>query len=373
MKNNSFFSILVIGLMLFSLNIIAQTDDHRPSVAVLHIDAQGFTIDAAQMGNLTRIELSKLGNYEIIDRYDVQYLMEQNEINPDNCFGKICLLEAGKKLKVDKMFTGSVEVLSEKIVISFRLIDVGTEVEEKSQVLEFLNLRHQVQTMIGLTINKMFDNPVDENLMNKLTKQNDFESTVNIPTAEKLNLSGPRMGITFFSGDAATVFKEKESLGGYDGIPVMFQFGYQFEVKYLNSGNFQALFEFIPLITGLDQGKFIPSIAILNGLRSNRTGWEFAFGPTINVVKKADGYFDENNQWHLAHEFISEPGTENPVLESRLDSRGNFELSTGFAFALGKTFKSGKLNIPVNAFYVPGKDSQRFGISVGFNALAYRN
>jgi hypothetical protein len=155
----------------------------------------------------------------------------------------------------------------------------------------------------------------------------------------------------------------------------MFQFGYQFELKYLNEGNFQALFEFIPLITGLDQGKFIPSVAILNGLRSNTTGWEFAFGPTVNVVKTADMYQDDAGKWNLASEYIPDPDNPQPnpyPLEERLDSRGDFKLSTGFAFALGKTFKSGKLNIPVNGFYVPGKDTQRFGISVGFNALTYK-
>ncbi len=375
MKSKVLTTILAFAF-LWNAPIVAQTNGHQESVAVLHIDAQGFTLSPEQMGNLTRIELSKLEAFEVIDRYDIQYLLEQNNINPENCYGKICLIDVGKKLQADKMFTGSVEVLGEKIAVSFRLIDVGTGVVEKSQVLEFLNLRHQVQLMIGLTIQKMFDQAIDENLLNKLTKQFDYESSVNVPTQEVLNLSGPRMGVTVFSGDVAAVIREKEALGGYDAIPVMFQFGYQFELKYLNEGNFQALFEFIPVITGLDQGKFIPSIAVLNGLRSNKSGLEFAFGPTVNVVKKADGYFDENNVWHLESEYVTDPDNPQPnphPIESRLDSRGDFVLNTGFLFALGKTFKSGRLNIPVNAFFIPGKSGHRFGLSVGFNALTYRN
>ena len=52
----------------------------------------------------------------------------------------------------------------------------------------------------------------------------------------------------------------------------------------------------------------------------------------------------------------------------RLDSRGDYRLGSGFVLAVGKTFRSGKLNIPVNAFFIPGKRySHRFGISFGFN------
>lgn len=373
MKNKLIISLFIATLFLTG-SALSQTKNLRESLAVLHIDAPGFTLTPEQMGNLTRVELSKLNMFDVIDRYDIQYLLEQNNINPENCYGKMCLIEAGKKLNSDKMFTGSVEVLGEKIAITFRLLDVGTGQVEITQVMEFLNLRKQVQTMIGLTIQKMFDKKVDENLLNKLTKQFDYESAVNVPTASTLNLSGPRMGVTLFSGEVAEILKKEEAVGGYDVIPVMFQFGYQFEVKYLNEGNFQALFEFIPTITGLDQGKFIPSIALLNGLRSNKSGFEFAFGPTFNVIKEAEGYFDENNDWRLKEEFEPDPVNPEPnpfPIEKRLDSRGEYILNTGFVFAIGKTFKSGKLNIPVNGFFIPGKDGHRFGLSVGFNASSF--
>jgi len=146
-------------------------------------------------------------------------------------------------------------------------------------------------------------------------------------------------------------------------------------VKYLNQGDFQALFEFIPIITGLDQGRFIPSISVLNGMRSNRTGWEFAFGPVFYGLQRADGYYDDNNIWHLENEwFADNPDLTNPYqIESRLDSRGDIAFASGFIFASGKTFKSGRLNIPVNAFFIPNKDGHRFGMSMGFNANRFKN
>jgi hypothetical protein len=41
--------------------------------------------------------------------------------------------------------------------------------------------------------------------------------------------------------------------------------------------------------------------------------------------------------------------------------------TTGFLFAAGKTLKSGKLNLPVNLYLVPGKYGVRFGVSMGWN------
>ena len=51
------------------------------------------------MGNLVRMELDKLQKYEVVDRYDVAYLIEKNDLKIDNCFGKICLLEIGTSWK----------------------------------------------------------------------------------------------------------------------------------------------------------------------------------------------------------------------------------------------------------------------------------
>jgi hypothetical protein len=362
-------------LLLFLVSEIqAQDFNAKSTIAVLDIDSKGFTLDPAQMGNITRVELDKISVFQVMDRYDVEYLAQKNNLNVENCYGKLCLIDVGKALKTDKILAGSVEFYGESIVVTFRLIDIGTERVEKTQVMEFLNLRNQVQLMIGLTLKRMFDLPIDPDLESKLTRKFDYDNAINNPEVNQLNLSGPRMGVTFFSGEAADVYRASKKMGGFDAMPVMFQFGYQFEVKYLNEGNFQALFEFIPTITGLDQGFFIPSIAILNGLRHNRNGLEFAFGPTLTVTKTADGYYDALEVWHLEEDWAQmNEGISNPYeIEKRLDSRGSYNISSGFVFALGKTFKSGRLNIPVNAFFIPGRnESHRFGISMGFNTTRY--
>ncbi|MFK7936780.1 MAG: hypothetical protein AB8G22_24920 [Saprospiraceae bacterium] len=363
------FLLLFIFLIVENALLYAQNNEYAPTVAVLDIDTEGFTQTPSEMGNLVRLELSKLEQLEVMDRYDVAYLLNKVQFDNQDCFGKICLIEAGKTLKVDKMLTGNVSLINETVNINLRLIDVGTGRIERSGIMEFLNLRQQVSTMINLTLKKMFDLPIDVDLQTKLTKKFDYENAINNPEVDRLKLNGPRMGFTFLTGEISKIVQAPIEEGGFDAFPLFFQFGYQFEVQYLNSGNFQALFEFIPVVTGLDQGKFFPSINILNGLRNNRTGLEFAFGPQVSISKQARGFYGKDGEWYLRSQ-TTQDGFDQPIPDSfeyRLDNRGEYRVASSFLFAVGKTFRSGNLNIPVNFFFVPNQDGSRMGISVGFN------
>jgi hypothetical protein len=353
-------------LILVNLLIISQlaTGQSKPKAIVLNIDSQGFALEPTQAGNLVRLELDKIGVFEVVDKYDVRYLLEKNKLDIANCYGKICLLEVAKILEADKVLTGSLEDFGQSAVVTLRIIDVKTEKIEKSQVLEFLSYPKEIQTMIQLSLQKLFELPTDENLINTLTKKNDYENTINNPYQKRLRLDGPRMGLTMFVGDKAEILQAQKSEGGFEVAPVMFQFGYQFETQYLNEGNFQALFEFIPTVTGTDQGLFIPSLTILNGFRHNKNGWEFALGPTFKLIAQAEGYYQDGKWIRKTNDTPS-----NINLETRVDSRGELVISPGFVLACGKSFRSGKMNFPVNFFaLVPQKGTYQFGMSFGFNA-----
>ena len=49
-----------------------------------------------------------------MDRYDIQYILDQSGFNGTDCYGKICLVEAGKILEADKMVAGSVKKIDDK-------------------------------------------------------------------------------------------------------------------------------------------------------------------------------------------------------------------------------------------------------------------
>ncbi|MBA2613678.1 MAG: hypothetical protein H0U95_17075 [Bacteroidetes bacterium] len=409
-------------LLAFSLSSISQIADKKQSLTILNVDVQGLNISSSAMGSLVRTEIEKLDTFAVTDKYDINYILEKNRFSSvsyadtsriknrykvirvtgnsnalfdkkdtlelvdkynstymaernkqfvNNCFGKLCLVEIGESIGSEKMFSGSVERYGKTIVVTLRLIDVKSKSIERTYVKEFLNLPEEIQGIIHIAVREMFNYPNDKNTVQKLTERFEFDNAINNPHQTRLRLDGPRLGAVFYTGETQNRLMEGKSSGGFDAVPVMFQFGYQFEKQYLNEGKLQALFEFIPMVTGVDQGYFIPSFTILHGLRSNVNGWEFALGPTINFITTSKGYYDQNNQWQLESTWAKDPNnatTANPFeIKQRLDSRGDYTLNSGFVFAFGRTFKSGKLNIPVNVFVIPSKHGARLGISVGFN------
>jgi hypothetical protein len=359
---------LILSILLIAFTF-QYVNAQKPSLTVLNMDAQGIDYTPEQLGNLLRMEVEKLDKFEVTDRYDVTYLIEKNNLNIDNCYGKICLVETGKVLKTKKMMSGSVELYGDKIIMSIRLVDVDSEQTEKTHVREFLKYPQEIQMMFRIALYEMFDIPTTElaNQIKSLTSEEQYENIMINPDKERLNLSGPRLGATYFTGEVSDIMQKQKYEGGYDVLPIMFMFGYQFEVQYLNSGNFQALFEFVPTITGVDQGLLLPNLSILMGFRHNVGGWELALGPTAGLTKMANGYYDETDTWHLSSDWIGPDQNPFPT-EKRLDSRGYITYHTGFIFAFGKSFKSGRMNYPVNAFVIPTKQGMRFGLTFGFNA-----
>ena len=332
----------------------------KPTIAIVNIDSRNLILDNQTMANLVRLELEKTNMYEIKDKYDMTDIVDQNNIDINKSFGKNKQIDIGKTLKVDKMLTGSAEKFGEKIVIILRLIDVASGTIEKTDVMEYLDQQNEMQTMIKLSVNNLLGIANDPNLVNLLINYD--KPITSAKTTVKLN--GPRTGFAYTTGDMARRLEASRSEGGYNMYPVTSLFGYQFEKQYLSSGQFQALIEFIFMINGLESGTFSPSLTFLNGFRFNKSGFEFGIGPVFRGVQLAKGYYDGDNKWHLKNEM---PDNANYQIEEQIDRRGDVSLSTGLIIAVGRTFKSGYLNVPVNIYVSPKKEGATIGFTIGFN------
>ncbi len=362
--------LLFLIFITFGVSLIAKAQTTlKPLAAVLAIESKGVINNSESVSYMVRLELEKLNVYTIMDKYDMAELVKKNGIDISSCYGKTCIIAAGKSLDVDKMITGSVERFGEKIVISLKVIDIKTENVERHDATEYQNLQPELQRMIAISVQKLVGVTPDETIVNVLVN---YDAPISSPQTQ-VKLNGPRMGTSATFGDAGRVLSAPKSEGGFDMYPVNFQIGWQFEKQYISAGNFQALVEFLPMIGGLESGRFIPSFTFLNGFRMGKGGWEFAFGPNFRIITKANGFFDSenklgggNNKWYLEKDWNLT--TPNPyTIENRLDSRGYGALSTSLFMGVGRTFKSGYLNIPVNLYFLPRKEGSILGFSFGFN------
>ncbi len=139
---------------------------------------------------------------------------------------------------------------------------------------------------------------------------------------EPIRLDGPRLGFTVLS--AGVVNKAHDE--GTDLNPFLTQFGWQFESRLFRLPNgLSGLVEFVPLVGGLEQGKFLPSLSGLLGVRGAK-GFEFGLGPNVTP------------------------------------------LGANIVLAMGTSIQSNGVNFPINVAVVPGKEGVRVSLLVGFNA-----
>ena len=195
MKIN-FKTFVLFAATLFTINNIdAQIiKKEKSTLTILSIDITGLKSEPQMMGNLVRTELEKLDTFEVMDRYDVAYMIEKNKLSINNCYGKLCLTEIGETIHSDKMLSGSIESYPKSIIYTLRLIDVNSKSIEKTTVLEFLNLPDELQAFTNVAVRTMFNKSVDPNLLAKLTQRNGFDNSVNNPKKDRLRLDGPRLG-----------------------------------------------------------------------------------------------------------------------------------------------------------------------------------
>ena len=351
------------------------------SAAVVSVYTQGAKISPDMAESILRIVTTKSEQFNVLDKLDLQEIINDNKIDVSNCFGKKCLLSVGKAAKVDKVVTGSIESLGKKIVVTVKILNVESGEYDKVAVEEFINLDSEIQTMVTIVVNKVLGIENSQELLNSLVY---FNQPPEAPITYLKN-NGPRMGLSYVIGNSAKILAANETLGGWGlnssenpNRPIILsQIGYQFEGSYLSAGNFQALIEGLIFLNGIEKEMFSPSFALLNGFRSSKNGWEFGFGPTFRLTSVAEGYYigdtlggtgDYNvtEDWRLRSEW-SGPGSNPNTIRTRTDKRGEIRFKTGWVWAVGRTFHSGYLNIPVNLFYSSGREGGYIGLSMGFN------
>jgi len=358
-------NILVVAFVLIQASVLAQ------SLAIGNIKTFGLFTSEKSVTKMTQLEVIKLKKYAVLDEFDIAEV--ETAADYDSCYGKTCLVEYGEALNVDYVLSGNIDGIENKIVINFKMIDVKAKSISINKSMEFDNQEEELQRMIGIVINEMHNVINDAELVKRLTFNNDVIVTNNY---NKIKNSGPRIGMAYTTGSVNEFVTRPENEGGLEILPVVSNIGYQIEGQYVGTEKFSALVEGLVTFSGLEQGKFIPAVSLLNGYRFGNAGWEFAFGPSFSLASYTNGIFDTENLFGTPGKYWNESdllsagydvNETNYELRKTLDRRGKLVLSTRWVMAFGRTFKSGALNIPVNIFYSSQKGGGMAGFSVGFN------
>jgi hypothetical protein len=148
--------------------------------------------------------------------------------------------------------------------------------------------------------------------------------TQDLPPAvtEVVDMTGPRVGLTVLNQKTVDRLLQERNIAVESLIT---QLGWQFERRlYTNGDGVTVLMEWVPLVSGLEQGVALPSFNWLVGLRTS-AGTEFGFGPNVTP------------------------------------------LGVGLVGAFGITVRSGALHVPFNVAVATSRYGARVSIMTGFN------
>ena len=126
---NIHLSILIILLTYLSIN--AQD---KISIAVLALQGNGIsTSEAGVLTDELRSVLVQTGKYNVLERSNMESILNEQGFQLSGCTSTECAVEAGKLLGVQKMVGGSVGKLGTLYNISIRIFDVHTGRIEKTE------------------------------------------------------------------------------------------------------------------------------------------------------------------------------------------------------------------------------------------------
>jgi len=356
-------AIIALTLCLIAFELRAQNPTTVPSMCIGGIEVKGVELNKDVIRTVIYKSLVTSKKYVVNDRFDVAEKVAFDKLN--SCMGKDCLIEVGKLLNADYAMSISYDGLGDRILISLKIVDIKTQNIVKNEIGQFENQVNEINRMTDIMIYKVLEIAVNENV-DKMLAYKDSPALSSGPG--KMNNSGPRIGMAYVMGQSGDMFTRKENEGGLASYPMTFNIGYQLEAQYVGTENFSGLFEFIFNVGGLDQGLFIPSLAILHGARFGKNSWEIAIGPSLSI-KTLSELTEYEGKLTTARELYG-MGIENvQAYEFKLlpDSRGETYFSSSFMIGIGRTFHSGAINIPVNAYVSLNKYGTGVGLSMGMN------
>ncbi len=98
MKKIIFNSLLFFAFSMLNINHLKSqiAENPKPSIAVVDFDSRAHQMNQQQVIQYLINELIRIGQYEVMDKYDIEYLAKRDTLKLNGCYSKICLQDIGK-------------------------------------------------------------------------------------------------------------------------------------------------------------------------------------------------------------------------------------------------------------------------------------
>lgn len=123
--------LLVWSLLVFSSPVKVAAQE-KINVAVLDMEGRGISaLEAATLTDRLRSEMVDLGHFRVVERGQMEMVLEEQGFQQTGCTSAECAVEIGKLLGVEKMVAGSIGKIGALYTVDVRMFDVTTGSIEK--------------------------------------------------------------------------------------------------------------------------------------------------------------------------------------------------------------------------------------------------
>ncbi|MBN1294018.1 MAG: hypothetical protein JXB48_19435 [Candidatus Latescibacteria bacterium] len=154
------FFVLALSGFLFAFSAFAQEKESY-TVGVLDLDPAGVSkTEAMVLSDELRFHIAKIlrsdeylrsgiDKYEIIERTEMEKILNEYEFQFSGCVSDSCAIELGKMMQLDRMVLGSVGLIGQTYTVSIRMIDIQTA---KSMAIANRHHRGEIDDVLGVVI-----------------------------------------------------------------------------------------------------------------------------------------------------------------------------------------------------------------------------
>ena len=119
---------LILAVLLCVANILtAQETKGKPTIVVIPFDAKNIEqSDANVLFEVFTNEIAGTGKFKVVDRTKVDFIKKQHEFQNSDWSNDEKVAKLGNALNANIVVTGQLMPFKDKIVVSFRMLDVNT-------------------------------------------------------------------------------------------------------------------------------------------------------------------------------------------------------------------------------------------------------
>ena len=201
---------LILAVLLCVANILtAQETKGKPTIVVIPFDAKNIEQnDANVLFEVFTNEIAGTGKFKVVDRTKVDFIKKQHEFQNSDWSNDEKVAKLGNALNANIVVTGQLMPFKDKIVVSFRMLDVNTMeivTSATARVSDTSEFFDKIPEIVKKLTGEIKSISMSSNITTSKTESSSVSTNVSTSkntTTYNIGDDGPGGGIIFYHSEA---------------------------------------------------------------------------------------------------------------------------------------------------------------------------